>query len=110
MKRDGRPARIDPQPLGRALDDLVLRRRWAGRLDGARIFTLWPDVAGEEIAAHATPVRLHGGVLVIAAEDAVWATQLRYFVGEIQARANSVMGPDTVRSVQVVVGSPPERR
>ncbi len=101
----GRPSRPDPQPIGRALEDLITRRRWANRLSGTRIFDVWDEVAGEDIAAHAEPVRLHGGVLVIAAEDAAWATQLRYFVGEIQARANSAMGPDTVRKVQIVVRS-----
>lgn len=104
--KHGRPRRPDPQPLGRALDELVLRRRWAGRLDGARIFDLWDQVAGEEIAANASPVKLHGGVLVIAARDAGWATQLRYLAAEVQARANSVMGPDTVRRVQIVVQRP----
>ncbi|MEE8600129.1 DUF721 domain-containing protein [Euzebya tangerina] len=102
--RNGRPARPEPQPLGRALEDLVMRRRWGGRLDGARIFDIWDEVAGEEIAGHATPVRLHGGVLVVRAEDAGWATQLRYFVGELQGRANSLLGPDTVRSIEIVVG------
>lgn len=100
--KNGRPRRPDPQPLGRALEDLVMRRRWAGRLDGARIFDIWDQVAGEEIAAHASPVKLHGGVLVIAAHDAGWATQLKYFTGEIQGRANSLMGPDTVRHIQIV--------
>lgn len=101
-----RPRRPDPQPLGRALDDLVMRRRWAGRLDGARIFDVWDEVAGEEIAAHATPVKLHGGVLVVRAHDPGWATQLKYYTSDIQARANSVMGPDTVRTIQIVVGRP----
>ncbi len=104
--KQGRPRRPDPQPIGRALDDLVMRRRWAGRLDGARIFDLWDEVAGEEIAAHASPVKLHGGVLVIAAHDPGWATQLRYFTADLQARANSLMGPDTVRTVQIVVQRP----
>jgi hypothetical protein len=49
---------------------------------------------------------LHGGVLVIGAHDAGWATQLKYFTGEIQARANSLMGADTVRSIQVVIQRP----
>ncbi|MGI9018763.1 MAG: DciA family protein [Euzebya sp.] len=102
--KQGRPRRPDPQPLGRALDELVMRRRWAGRLDGARIFDVWDEVAGEEIAAHATPVRLHGGVLVVRAQDAGWATQLKYFTGELQGRANSLMGPDTVRRIQIVMG------
>ncbi|CAN5393977.1 hypothetical protein BH23ACT9_BH23ACT9_17800 [soil metagenome] len=101
--KQGRPRRPDPQPLGRALDELVVRRRWGGRLDGARIFDVWDEVAGEEIAAHASPVKLHGGVLVIGVQDHGWATQLKYFTSEIQARANSLMGPDTVRTIQIVV-------
>jgi predicted nucleic acid-binding Zn ribbon protein len=101
--KQGRPRRPDPQPIGRAIDELVMRRRWAGRLDGARIFDVWDEVAGEEISAHARPVKLHGGVLVVAVTDPGWATQLRYFVGDIQGRANSLMGPDTVRRIQIVV-------
>jgi predicted nucleic acid-binding Zn ribbon protein len=83
-----------------------MRRRWAGRLDGARIFQLWDEVAGPEVAAHASPVKLLGGVLVIGAHDAGWATQLSYLSADIQARANSVMGPDTVRRIQIVVQRP----
>ena len=104
--KQGRPPRPDPQPIGRALEDLVMRRRWAGRLDGARIFDVWDEVAGEEVAAHASPVKLHGGVLVIGAHDPGWATQLKYFTAEIQARANALMGPDTVRRIQIVVQRP----
>lgn len=104
--KQGRPRRPDPQPLGRALEELVTRRRWGGRLDGARIFDCWDEVAGEEVAAHATPIRLHGGVLVVGAHDPGWATQLKYFTAEIQARANSLMGPDTVRRIQIVVRRP----
>lgn len=102
--KQGRPRRPDPQPLGRALEELVVRRRWGGRLSGARIFEIWDEVAGPDVATHATPVRLHGGVLVIRAEDAGWATQLQYFTGELQARANSLLGPNSVRRVQIVIG------
>lgn len=83
-----------------------MRRRWAGRLDGAKIFEVWDQVAGEEIASHATPVKLHGGVLVVAAHDAGWATQLKYFTADLQARANSIMGPDTVRTIHIVIQRP----
>ena len=98
-----RPHRPNPQPIGRVIDEMITRRRWAGRLDGARIFDFWDEAAGPDIAAHANPVRLHGGVLVIAAEDDGWATQLRYFNGDLQARVNSIMGPDTVRKIEIVV-------
>jgi predicted nucleic acid-binding Zn ribbon protein len=106
VKRHGRPTRAEPQPLGRVLDELAARRRWSGRLDGARIFDVWDEVAGPDIGRHARPVRLHGGVLVVAAADPGWATQLRYLAADLQARANSALGPDAVRSVQVVLDRP----
>lgn len=81
----------------------MTRRRWAARLDGARIFDVWLEVAGPEVARHAEPVRLHGGVLVIRAVDAAWASQLPYFSGDLQTRANALLGPEAVHTVQVVM-------
>ncbi len=101
-----RSSRPDPLPLQSILDDLVARRRWAGRVDGARIFDVWEEVAGPEIAAHSRPVRLAGGVLVIAVDDPAWATQLQFLAPELQARANSHLGPDLVRQVRITTDRP----
>ena len=72
-------------------------------MEGARIHEVWPTVAGAAVAASVTPVRLAGGVLVLAAADAAWATQVRYLERSIVARANELLGPGAVRQVTVTL-------
>ena len=94
-----------PKPLGDVLGALAGRRGWRRRLEGARIHDAWTGIAGEQLAAHTEPVRLHGGVLVLRAESSAWATQVRYLVTDLMARANDVLGEGQVTTVQIVVGA-----
>lgn len=95
-----------PAPLAGVLGELARRRGWDERLRDAAIHQHWEEIAGSELAQRATPVRLHGGVLVIRAETAAWAGQLRYLVGDLQRRANEVLGENRVQQVRVVTDSP----
>jgi len=95
----------EPVPLTEVLGGAVSRRRgWAPRLRGARVHALWTDIAGDQLARHTEPVRLHGGVLVVRADSPAWATEVRYLSAELAARANAVLGPEQVTRVTVVSG------
>jgi predicted nucleic acid-binding Zn ribbon protein len=93
-----------PEALGGVLGEVARRKGWGRRLEGARVHEHWLEIAGEQLARHAEPVRLHGGVLLVRAESAAWATQVRYLSGELAARANEVLGAGQVSSVKVVAG------
>lgn len=93
-----------PTPIGRSLQDLVRRRGWRDRLEGAGIFRVWEQVVGPELAERCEPVRLAGGRLLIRAENAAWATQVRYLTTTITERADEVLRPGLVTSVDVMVG------
>lgn len=96
----GRPAPL-PEPIGDVARQLVGRRDWKRRLEGARIHAVWPRVAGPVVAEHVTPVRLMGGVLVLRADSGAWATQVRYLGGELMERANAELGDGVVTQVTV---------
>lgn len=102
----------EPAPVAELLRRVAERRGWDRRLEGARVHDSWGEIAGEELARHAQPVRLVGGVLVVRAESAAWATQVRYLAATLAARANEVLGPDQVTKVTVTAGpldrGPPE--
>jgi len=98
------PRGSDPTPLADLLGGVARKRRWATRLEGARVHGLWTEIAGEQLARHTEPVRLHGGVLVVRADSATWATQVRYLGGQLAERANGVLGAEQVTSVRVVSG------
>ena len=106
VPKEGRP----PAPLERLIGDVARRKGWGKRLEGARIHQLWTQIAGEQLAAHAQPVRLHGGVLILRAESAAWATQVRYLTGDLVQRANEVLGQGQVTTVQVITGPEPRER
>lgn len=93
-----------PSRLGDVMSELVDRRRWHDRLEGAGIFRVWEDVVGAHLAQRCEPVKLVGGRLVVRAENPAWATQVRYLTTTIIERADEVLRPGLVERVDVVVG------
>ena len=64
----------------------------------------WIDVVGADVAAHARLVSVRDGVLTVAVDDPIWATQLRYLETAVVQRAAALVGPDAVTAVRVRVG------
>ena len=93
-----------PTPIGDSLQGFLRKRGWDERLRAATAWNRWDEVVGEDLAARCEPVRLAGGTLVVRAESQVWATQLRYMLPQLQARAEEFLGQGAVRDVRVVVG------
>ena len=66
--------------------------------------THWTDVMGVDVAAHARLVSVRDGVLTVAVDDPIWATQLRYLETAVVERAAALLGPSSVTSLRVRVG------
>ncbi|MDA8309256.1 MAG: DUF721 domain-containing protein [Actinomycetota bacterium] len=56
-----------PQPPGRAVAAAAL----------GTVFSRWEELVGPAVARHTRPLRLEGGVLVVAVDRPPWATQVR---------------------------------
>jgi len=67
------------------------------------VFGYWADVVGEQIAAHARPVSLRDGTLVVAVDQPGWATQLRFLEADLVKRLSEVAGDGVVARVEVRV-------
>ena len=64
----------------------------------------WADVMGDDIAAHAHLVAVRDGVLTVAVDGPIWATQMRYLEAAVVERAATVLGPGVVTAMKVRVG------
>ena len=95
----------EPAPIADVLAALRARPGWAAHLEGARIHQHWVQIAGDQLALHAEPVRLAGGVLVVRASSSAWAEQVRYLSSRVARRADEVLGAGSVRQVTVLTGS-----
>lgn len=92
-KRDGTWSLTD------AVDDLLaaLAPPGAGNGTSSRVvggvFSQWEEAVGATIAAHARPVQLTAGRLLVEVDEPGWATQLRYLETELLARLETAAGP-----------------
>lgn len=92
-----------PEALGDVLETVMADQRWSERMQAATVFNRWAEVVGEDVARNCDPVRLVGGVLVVAASSPSWATQLRYLAPDLALSVNRALGEPTVDRVEVTV-------
>lgn len=70
------------------------------------VFARWEAIVGPDIAAHARPLTLRDGVLVIGVEQPAWATQLNYLKADLLRRIGEATGSSEVTEVRVRVSGP----
>lgn len=95
------PDERDPQRFAAAASRLLADRGWQEPLHDAAVFGQWESIVGPEVASHARPESLTGGVLTVVAESTAWATQLRLLARSLLARIAAEVGPQVVRQVRV---------
>ena len=93
----------DLHPVSESLDVVVRGLKGAGAKATAGVFGRWEDVVGPHVAAHARPVVLDDGRLVVEVDEPGWATQLRYLEADLLEQLAAVAGPGAVRSIEVRV-------
>ena len=96
-----------PDPGPRRLDESLdrLARGIGGPSATALggVFTRWAEVVGDDVAAHAAPVSLASGTLVVSVDHPTWATELRYLQAVVLGRLDEAVGEGVVRSLEVRV-------
>jgi len=104
------PDARDPQPLGRATRDLAETNGWSPRVAEGTVFAQWATVVGEQIAEHAQPTVLRGGVLSVSAESTAWATQLRMVQAQLLAKIAAAVGDGVVTALKITGPTAPSWR
>jgi hypothetical protein len=93
-----------PQPIGKALDQ-VLRGLGAPEASGVHlVFDRWEEVVGPALAARTRPVRIEGDHLVLAVDEPAMATHVRFLQAELLARLEELLGPGRVTALDLRVG------
>jgi predicted nucleic acid-binding Zn ribbon protein len=69
--------------LKNVLEKVLKENNFEGDIETYRIFALWEEIAGTQVAAHARPARISQGILYVEVNDPLWLTQLRYMKREI---------------------------
>lgn len=71
------------QSLGDALKLLVQSLGIEKQVEQYKIFDVWNEVVGQQVAKVAQPERLHNGVLIVSVNNAPWRSELTFRKKEI---------------------------
>ena len=94
----------EPMPLSDALARVGAEFGLAPGDAHGTLDARWTEVMGADVAAHARLVSVRDGVLTVAVDDPIWASQLRYLETAVVDRATALVGPGLVRELRVRVG------
>lgn len=76
----------EPRPITQSLDGMMKSLRGTDRIQVGGVFGKWDDAVGAQIAAHVRPVRLDQRTLLVEADTATWATQVKFLADTIITR------------------------
>ncbi len=91
------------KPIGAGLERLLRDMGMPRLVDVGRLGEEWPEAAGEPFASLARPVSYRSGELVLAVDDGVAASLLKYRIGDLVDRLSQRYGPGTVTAVRITV-------
>lgn len=101
------PADMEPKRVGELLDRQTRRLGGPSSATTSTVFSRWEELVGADIAAHARPVSLQRGTLVLAVDQPAWASQLRYMTAELLTRISEATGGAEVTDIHLrVTGEP----
>jgi|GEM_PF-501263 hypothetical protein len=101
-----------PSRVTGIIKDLALRYGWGTRLSRGKIWEVWEEIVGPQVAIHAWPERfMERDILVVVVTDSVWMQQLCFqrqlFIDGLNARLPSGTG---IKGVRFVLGDVAEAR
>ena len=100
-----RRRRSEPAALGVLVPEVLRDLGIDQATEALRVFEIWEEAVGLEIARHCRPTALRGSVLEANVNSSVWCQQLQLRTPEILAALRRVLGDDAPTALWLRVGS-----
>ena len=97
------PGGTPPRPISASLDAVARTIGGDGAPALVELLRRWPEVVGDQLAAHCRPVALRARVLTIAATEAAWGAQLGWLEADLKRRLDDALGAGVVTRIAVRV-------
>ena len=69
-----------------------------------RVWDIWEEVVGPQIAGKTRPEALRNGVLVVSVTSSVWMQELSFMKQKILDRINQTLAPGTIKEIRFKLG------
>jgi predicted nucleic acid-binding Zn ribbon protein len=101
----GEPPAPDIVPTGKLVPKVLKGFGLEQRLQESRVFSLWANIVGADIAKHAQPVSMKKGRLEVIVDHPIWLNELsRYHKPMMLQKIQAVVGKQAVRDLVFRIG------
>lgn len=90
--------------LGDVLGKLMPQYRPATDQGLLRVWDLWEQAVGVDIAANARPAAVKANMLLVHVSNSTWLHHLRFIEQDLMAKLNAALGRDAIGSIRFKIG------
>jgi predicted nucleic acid-binding Zn ribbon protein len=94
-----------PEPIGAILAKLFDESHWGRHIKELGALSRWREIVGSRIAKQAQPESFKDGVLVVAVQNSVWLSHLRFLTAELQEKLNREIPSSPIKEIRFRLGS-----
>ncbi len=99
MERKGKAV-----PVGSLVEKFFRGLGQEQRLRESRVFEVWDEAVGADIARNARPVSVKDGLLVVEVRNPVWMTELTFARPKLKSKLNRALGRGAIRDISFRIG------
>ena len=90
--------------IGSILNRVLDQYRPKADQELCKVWDLWDNAVGSEIAANARPAAYKGRRLLVHVSNSNWLHHLRFMERDLIARINGALGAERIESIQLKIG------
>jgi len=94
-----------PEPIGAILAKLLGESHWGKQIKELEALSRWREIVGPRIAKQAQPESFKDGVLVVAVQNSIWLSHLRFLTAELQEKLNREIPSSPIKEIHFRLGS-----
>ncbi|MFM1986709.1 MAG: hypothetical protein RIS18_926 [Actinomycetota bacterium] len=112
VRSGAHPDQRDPQFLTNVLKKFVKDLGWQQSTSVADLISRWPEIVGEEIAAHVSIDVFNADIneLILRADSTAWATQIRLLSSDLKRRIALEVGDGVVKTLKIYGPTQPKQK
>lgn len=90
--------------IGDVLGRVLHRYRPMADQSLIRVWALWEETVGADIAANASPAAFKGDILLVYVSNSTWLHHLRFLESDLIEKLNAALGAERVRKINLKIG------
>ena len=94
----------EAEPVGELINRVLGKYRQEADQEITKLWDLWEDAVGEQIAENTRPAAFKGKILIVYVSSSTWMQQLQFLKKDMITKINNVLGEELIEEIKFRIG------